>query len=178
MRNKHHPIEIVCYSDVYKDEIKKLISSIQQQEFNMGISLNDQPDLDAIPVFYQKNNGNFWIAKIKGTVVGTIGLIDIGNDMLALRKMFVQQEYRGREFGTGQLLLNTVLDWSADRGIKKIVLGTTEKFIAAQRFYEKNNFAEIKKSELPVTFPIMEVDVKFYECCVRQLPTGLHLNRV
>ena len=44
----------------------------------------------------------------------------------------------------------------------EVLLGTTEKFVAAQRFYEKNGFAEIEREELPVTFPLMAVDVKFY----------------
>jgi N-acetylglutamate synthase-like GNAT family acetyltransferase len=46
--------------------------------------------------------------------------------------------------------------------ISEIFLGTTEKFIRAQRFYEKNDFAEIQKQQLPKEFPVMEVDVKFY----------------
>ncbi|MES1217848.1 MAG: GNAT family N-acetyltransferase, partial [Bacteroidota bacterium] len=39
-------------------------------------------------------------------------------------------------------------------------------FIAAQRFYEKNGFKEIRKQELPETFPVMEVDIKFYRFSV------------
>ncbi|MGO7422080.1 GNAT family N-acetyltransferase, partial [Rhizobium ruizarguesonis] len=41
-------------------------------------------------------------------------------------------------------------------------LGTTDKFVAAHRFYEKNGFTEIAKSALPRTFPLMAVDSKFY----------------
>ena len=44
-----------------------------------------------------------------------------------------------------------------------ILLGTTEKFLAAQRFYEKNGFTEIQKDALPPKFPVMTVDVKFYK---------------
>jgi predicted N-acetyltransferase YhbS len=41
-------------------------------------------------------------------------------------------------------------------------LGTTAKFLAAHRFYEKNGFREIAQTELPASFPVMTVDTKFY----------------
>jgi RimJ/RimL family protein N-acetyltransferase len=53
--------------------------------------------------------------------------------------------------------------------VTEIYLGTTAEFLAAHRFYEKNGFKEIAKSQLPPAFPIMAVDTKFYK---QQLPTG------
>jgi N-acetylglutamate synthase-like GNAT family acetyltransferase len=156
-------IIIQSYTDDCKGAVINVILSIQQNEFGIPITLKDQLDLEDIPNFYQKNKGNFWIAKINDEVVGTVALLDIGNDCGALRKMFVKAEYRGREFGVGQSLLNTVLQWGKENQFKKTLLGTTEKFIAAQRFYEKNGFLEIDKKLLPPEFPMMQVDVKFYE---------------
>ena len=103
---------------------------------------------------------------IDDKIIGTISLLDIGNRKAALRKMFVDKNYRGKEFGVGQRLLNTLVDWSKRKGFTEIFLGTTEKFIAAQRFYEKNGFKEIEKRELPEAFPVMEVDIKFYRFSV------------
>lgn len=34
--------------------------------------------------------------------------------------------------------------------------------LAAHRFYEKNGFRELARSELPERFPVMAVDSKFY----------------
>ena len=159
-------INIEVYTDIYKNVVADLILVIQNSEFGIPISLENQPDLNAIPEYYQTNNGNFWIAKIKGEIIGTIALLDIGNQHGALRKMFVNKNPRGKETGVGQKLLNTLINWTRYKGFKEIYLGTTEKFLAAQRFYEKNGFKEIGKQELPVSFPIMEVDVKFYRFCL------------
>jgi hypothetical protein len=41
------------------------------------------------------NNGNFWVALYEGKVVGNISLLDIGNQQVALRKMFVEKEFQG-----------------------------------------------------------------------------------
>jgi|SRR5436190_13158935 len=153
---------IQVYSPIYQQQVINLILSIQQTEFGIPITLEAQPDLENIPSFYQRDNGNFWLAIVENSVVGTIALSDIGNSRGALRKMFVHKDYRGKESGTGQTLLNTLLEWARENDFKEILLGTTEKFIAAQRFYEKNGFLEIDKKSLPKEFPVMEVDVKFY----------------
>ncbi len=153
---------IEAYTDINKKDVAALILHIQNDEFDIPITLEMQPDLNEIPGFYQINSGNFWIAKSDSKIIGTISLLDIGNRKGALRKMFVDKDYRGKEFGVGQKLLNTLVDWAREKGFTEIFLGTTEKFIAAQRFYEKNGFKEIEKQDLPGTFPVMEVDSKFY----------------
>lgn len=159
-------LSIEIYTDTYKDRVTDLILYIQNEEFEIPITAKQQPDLNKISGFYQKNNGNFWIAKIGEKVIGTIALLDIGNNKGALRKMFVARDYRGKEFGIGQNLLNNLIIWAKHRGITEIFLGTTEKFIGAQRFYEKNGFVEIQKQNLPGEFPVMHVDVKFYKFSV------------
>ena len=159
-------INIDTYSNIYKQEVANLIVDIQKNEFGVPINLEEQPDLKEIPRVYQINNGNFWIASVTNIVIGTIALLDIGNGRGALRKMFVKKEYRGKEFSVGQGLLNTLFEWAKQKGFSEILLGTTEKFIAAHRFYEKNGFIQIEKELLPKGFPIMKVDVKFYKYIV------------
>jgi GNAT superfamily N-acetyltransferase len=161
-------INIEIYSDLYRQSVPDLILNIQQHEFGIPITLEQQKDLKDIPAFYQVNNGNFWVAIDNGMVVGTIALLDIGNGRGALRKMFVKAEYRGKEYGTGQKLLNTLLEWARHKMFTEILLGTTEKFIAAHRFYEKNKFIQIEKESLPEEFPIMPVDVRFYQYLINK----------
>jgi N-acetylglutamate synthase-like GNAT family acetyltransferase len=148
--------------------VASLIIPIQQHEFGISITLDAQPDLLDIAGFYQKDNGNFWVAETEGVIVGTIGLLDIGNNQAALRKMFVAENFRGPELGIAKQLLNALLNWAMSKKFAQIYLGTTAKFLAAHRFYEKNGFLEVQKSELPPTFPIMVVDTKFYSRILAQ----------
>ena len=94
------------YSDRFTEQVIDLILNIQQKEFNVPITAADQPDLQNVREYYQKGNGNFWIVIDNGRVAGTIGLIDIGNSEIALRKMFVHQDYRGKEKATAQKLMD------------------------------------------------------------------------
>jgi GNAT superfamily N-acetyltransferase len=160
-------IQIIPYQTQYQTQAIALILKTQQQEFGLPITLEDQHDLLNIPNFYQIGNGNFWIALDREKVIGTIAAIDIGNNQLALRKMFVDVKYRGKEIGVGQQLLNSLLNWAQTRNICNIYLGTVDVFQAAHRFYEKNGFTAISRDELPLTFPTMAGDTMFYWLSLR-----------
>lgn len=155
---------IETYHDEYCEAVGKLIVGIQNGEFGIPITYDDQPDLKEIPHFYQKNKSNFWIALDRGALIGTIALIDVGNHNCLLRKMFVHKDYRGAEKAVGQALLDTLLAWCHEKDIHHIYLGTTDKFQAAQRFYEKNGFQNVAESELPEIDPRirMKVDNRYY----------------
>ncbi|WP_434729861.1 GNAT family N-acetyltransferase [Rhizobium binae] len=159
-------IEVRPFAEGDADDVLSLILPIQREEFGIDITADAQPDLRVIPDFYQSGKGQFWVAVEDGAIVGTVGLKDIGNNQAALRKMFVAAEVRGREHGVAALLLDRLLVHSRDAGLTDIFLGTTDKFVAAHRFYEKNGFAEIAKSALPRAFPLMAVDSKFYRYMV------------
>lgn len=155
-------IEIQAYRPEHAQGVVDVILPIQQEEFGIPITLEGQPDLKDIAGFYQKGHGNFWVALDGGKVVGTISLLDIGNAQVALRKMFVAASHRGKEHGTAARLLEGAIAWARAQGVRQIFLGTTDKFLAAHRFYEKNGFQLIEKSTLPPAFPVMVVDSRFY----------------
>jgi len=154
---------IVPYDEVFHQDLARMVLNIQQNEFGIQITLEDQPDLTDIPGFFLTGNGNFWLALRDGGVVGCIALKDIGKGRGALRKMFVDARYRGASYGIGQGLLDVLLDWAREKGFEEILLGTTDKFLAAHRFYERNGFVATPKSSLPQEFPVASVDSIFYQ---------------
>jgi len=155
-------IEIQPFETKYESEVIQLILSIQRDEFGIPITAEDQPDLRIIPDFYQSGNGDFLVAVSGQSVVGTIALKGIGNGQAALRKMFVAAPFRGREYQVAARLLTKLLTDAVSHGVSEVFLGTTGKFVAAHRFYEKHGFREITAKELPASFPRMGFDDKFY----------------
>lgn len=161
-------IKITTYSDKYRQQTIDLVLDIQRNEFGVPATLEEQPDLNDIPAFCKQWKGEFWLAlNNNDEVIGTIAILDIDNQQGALRKMFVRADHRGKQFGVGLALLDGLFGWAAQKGMKEVFLGTTEMFVAAHKFYEKNKFDEIAKSELPATFPAMSLDVKFYRRMVK-----------
>lgn len=156
-------LDIALFHPSHADAVARLVLSIQRDEFGMAITLADQPDLLDIAGFYQRGSGQFWVALDGNEVVGTVGLLDIGGQACALRKMFVAPGHRGRQHRAAQHLLDGLVEWATAQEQRQLYLGTTEQFQAAHRFYEKNGFAEIGKAALPLSFPVMAVDTKFYQ---------------
>jgi len=155
---------IVEYEERYHEQVVALVSPIQQIEFNVPISAEEQPDLMDISGTFQKGDGNFWICVCDGELVGCVGLVDIGEQCAALKKMFVRSDRRGKGIGISSALLNKAKQWCLEKRIKTIYLGSVAQMKAAHRFYEKNGFCEISVDELPANFPIVSVDTKFYVC--------------
>jgi N-acetylglutamate synthase-like GNAT family acetyltransferase len=137
-----------------------LVLSIQQQEFGLSITVDEQPDLLHVSAYYQRAQGNFWVASDNGQIVGTIGLLDVGDNHGVIRKMFVAARHRGT--GVAAELLQTCLTWARMARLTEVMLGTTERMKAAHRFYEKWGFVEVTAASLPSSFPRMQVDTKFY----------------
>lgn len=156
-------MEIVLRPFVAGDEeqVVSLISGIQREEFGMGIRPEDQPDLFDISGVYQRGNGNFWVAFEGRRLVGAVALLDIGEGLGALRKMFVAGDMRG-DCRVASSLLAILLSFARRREVRVVYLGTAPHFCAAHRFYEKNGFTEVGRASLPPSFPIMDVDSKFY----------------
>lgn len=148
-------------------QVIDIILPIQQIEFNVPITIEDQPDLHDIETNYHQTGGGFWGAMVDGELVGTIALIATGHQAGAIRKMFVKKDFRGKELGLAQQLLNQLIAYCKANQITDLYLGTVDKLAAAIRFYERNNFKQIKKTDLPSYFPVMNADNVFYH---------LHLN--
>lgn len=162
------PVVVETYSPRHHDGVVALVLAIQQQEFGVPITYDDQPDLQDPARFFSIGASRFFVAMAEqNEVIGTIGLLDIGDDIGVIRKMFVRADQRGPAGGVASALLDALLAHARAKGLHELVLGTTAAYLAAHRFYEKRGFAQIDRSELPPAFPHVAVDVRFY-----RLPLG------
>jgi N-acetylglutamate synthase-like GNAT family acetyltransferase len=155
-------IDIRSYELRDQQAVIDLILGIQQGEFGLDITLEGQPDLLMVKDFYQHDAGNFWVATDQDKVIGTIALIDAGQGLGALRKMFVNSAYRGSEYGVATRLLETLLIWAREHGLKEVYLGTVDALRRAHRFYEKSGFTNVAPEDVPAHFPRMKPDSIFY----------------
>ncbi|MPS64486.1 MAG: GNAT family N-acetyltransferase [Chryseobacterium sp.] len=154
-------LEIKTINNTYSESIIDLILNIQQKEFNVPITIEDQPDLMQIEEFYVASGGNFWGAFKDGELVGTIALVKFDKNAAAIRKMFVKKEFRGKKHNIAQQLLEVLIAYCHENGIEEVYLGTVSILKAALRFYERNHFKIINKEELPAKFPLMSADNVF-----------------
>jgi GNAT superfamily N-acetyltransferase len=167
------PFTVLPLTNAYSAKIVDLVLPIQQKEFNVPISIASQPDLLDIESAYFRTGGHFWGAIATGqaqtsppiadgTLLGTVALIAIGHHAGALRKMFVRKEFRGKELGVAQRLMDALIDYCLENDIHRIYLGTIDTMKAAHRFYERNGFTLIEKAGLPDYYPNMPTDNMYY----------------
>lgn len=161
-------VTIQQLDNTYSDQLIDLILTIQQKEFNVPITIDDQPDLKQIESFYMVPGGNFWGAFIDGELVGSIALVKFDEREGAVRKMFVKKEFRGKELNIAQELLEVLIVFCRENGIDHIYLGTVNVLKAAMRFYERNHFVQVEKENLPARFPLMNADNVFYSLNINQ----------
>ncbi|WP_044199338.1 GNAT family N-acetyltransferase [Dyadobacter tibetensis] len=154
-------IKLIPFESQYQESLVTMILDIQQKEFNVPITREEQPDLYQIDSFYRGGGGEFWLATQSGEVIGSIALIHIGNQQGVIRKMFVKKDFRGKEFGIAKRLLDELVARARQMGLTDIYLGTVHQLQAAIRFYEKNGFERIEKTSLPPKFPLIPIDDVF-----------------
>lgn len=164
----HFEIDFLNNNDI--PEIIALILPIQQIEHQVPVTIEDQPDLLDIEKYYNKRGGGFWGIKQQGVLLGTIALIKMeAGQGGVIRKMFVQKEYRGKELGLAQKLLEHLIIYAKQADMDHLYLGTFHTLKAALRFYERNGFVQIEKATLPSHFPIMEVDDVFFHLTLNNI---------
>lgn len=115
---------IVRFTPAYYDGVISLISIIQNREYNVVITHEEQPELQDVLSFYGSGSSAFWVALDEESVVGSIGFLDLGAGRAALRKMYVRQDRRGPKAGYARRLLETLLDHAAQVNVNRIYLGT------------------------------------------------------
>lgn len=147
-------IEITPYYKKHQIEINTLIENISKEFENSIFSSNTSKT--------KKTLDKYWVATKDDLVIGTIGIIKLRRKNVILKSMFVQKEYRGKDKGVAKLLLQTALNWLKKEKVNKVFLGTMTQFKAAHRFYEKNNFYRIDRSQLPFDFINNPIDDIFY----------------
>jgi RimJ/RimL family protein N-acetyltransferase len=146
-------VSIVVFEDNHQSDIDKMMATITE-EFPEPISRPKvKGQLQQLPE-------NYWVALVESKVIGTIALSPIENDSVVLKRMFLNKRFRGQ--GIALLLLNTAIKWSNTNKIDTIYLGTMTQFQAARRFYERNGFQQIARTDLPQGFPLNPVDSIFY----------------
>jgi GNAT superfamily N-acetyltransferase len=148
-----------------QNKVKNFVLNIQNNEFLLGFSEMDQPDLIDIAHFYR--DGGFWTAKSQNEIVGTIGLQKIDAYNAVLRKMFVKKELRGRELSIAQRLFDILFEDAKMKGFQTIWLDTPAVATASHQFYERNGFVQSDKQNLPNGYVFPDKNSKIYKLTVK-----------
>jgi GNAT superfamily N-acetyltransferase len=105
------------------------------------------PDLYDLAQRYGRARGAFWVARLHGRVVGSVGVERLPDGRAELHRLYLDAALRGR--GVGRALVDTVLGWCRAAGIRRLTLWSDTRFDRAHRLYEGMGFTKTGERELP-----------------------------
>jgi GNAT superfamily N-acetyltransferase len=105
------------------------------------------PDLFQLERRYARPAGAFWVARLAGEVVGSVGVERLPDGRAELHRLYLDATLRGR--GVGRALVETVLEWCREAGIGRLTLWSDTRFDRAHRLYEAMGFTQTGERELP-----------------------------
>lgn len=99
------------------------------------------PDLLQFDAYYTAPRGAFWVVREDARVVGSVGVERLDARTAELHRLYVDSSLRGR--GLGRTLVETVLAWSREQGIRRLVLWSDTRFENSHRLYRSLGFAQL-----------------------------------
>ena len=95
-----------------------------------------------LEVFSEAKRNAFWVVESANEIVGSFGIESHGVSDTELRRMYLDERYRG--LGIAQRMLDFAEAEARVLGFTKMILSTAQIQKAADRFYRKSGFRQIQ----------------------------------
>ena len=93
-------------------------------------------------VFSEAKKNAFWVVESSAEVVGSFGIESRTETATELRRMYLDRAYRGS--GNAKRMLDCAEDRARTLGFSKMLASTAEIQRAADRFYRRNGFRQVR----------------------------------
>jgi putative acetyltransferase len=113
-------------------------------------------DAARMPGPYVPPQGGIWLAEADGAGIGCVALRPLTERVAEVKRMFVNQAWRGR--GVGRALLEALIIGARARGYSTLRLGTLDDMIAAQTLYSSLGFTPTERYRADEL-----INTRFYE---------------
>ena len=98
-------------------------------------------ELEHFPDKYREPDGAFFVAKVRNTVAGCVGIKKIADGICEMKRLFVRDEYKGQ--GVGKHLVDAIILEAKRKGYLCMRLDTLTRMDKALALYRKFGFKEI-----------------------------------
>ena len=95
-----------------------------------------------LEVFSDAKRNAFWVVESATEIVGSFGIESRSFDQTELRRMYLDEGYRG--LGIAQRMLDCAQTEARALGFTKMIVSTAQIQKAADRFYRKSGFRQIR----------------------------------
>jgi GNAT superfamily N-acetyltransferase len=122
---------------------RELAPAGMEKLFEQYIALTIDGELKQLPeVFSGAKRNAFWVVENANQIVGSFGIESRGAGDTELRRMYLDRGYRGS--GIAQRMLDCAEAEARSLGFTKMIVSTARIQKAADRFYRKSGFRQIR----------------------------------
>ena len=122
---------------------RQLAPAGMEELFEQYIAMTIDGELKQLAeVFSEAKRNAFWVVESTNEIVGSFGIESHGVTDTELRRMYLDEGYRGA--GIAQRMLDYAQAEARALGFTKMILSTAQIQRAAERFYRKSGFLEIE----------------------------------
>jgi len=133
--------QIKEYEKKYSKQINEFVIGIYIDEYGFEEHRKNLEKHDND--YYHKSGGKLLVALDENeNIIGTIAICKINNEEVELKRFYVRKDYRGT--GLSDKLYEKVINICKENKIRRIFLGTFEKFEKEIKFYIKKGFNEVE----------------------------------
>jgi GNAT superfamily N-acetyltransferase len=95
-----------------------------------------------LEIFSDAKRNSFWVVESANGIVGSFGIESRSFNQTELRRMYLDKDYRG--LGIAQRMLHHAQAEARALGFTKMIVSTAQIQKAADRFYRKSGFRQIR----------------------------------
>jgi GNAT superfamily N-acetyltransferase len=124
------------------------------KEFGYYYEAVTDADLDDPQKYYIESGGMFYVLLDNNKIIGTIGILNPGNNIAELKRLYVDKSFRNK--GYGSQLIDKAIQFCKETGFKTIKLNSDRIFEDAHKLYIQKGFKIVKEDnedfymELPI----------------------------
>lgn len=126
--------------------VKNLILSILKKEYPFDQSAYQDSDINDISGTYSGEGNAFFVIEKDGKIAGAVGIKKDEKESALIRRLFVDENYRNKGFGT--LLLKKAIEFCASEGYGEITFRATDRMASGMELLKKTGFTEKENLEV------------------------------
>ena len=138
--------KVRSYKDIDKNKVFRLHSFALKKANAFFKHGHWDEDFKNIEKIYVKNNGEFLVGFLNNKLIAMGALKRISKNVAEIKRMRTHPKFQRKGFG--QIILSRLEEKARKLGYKILQLDTTIKQTAAQKFYQKKGYKEVKRGFL------------------------------
>lgn len=139
-------ISVRRFQNEDENTVIELIKAIMNQEFRGDQAAYPTEDIQNIHKAYSGLGEAFFVATDGTKIVGTVAIKKEDGRIALLRRLFVANDYRGRQIGVK--LIDEALEFCDKVGYDEIVFRATSQMVGAIKLCQKKGFVQRAKLQL------------------------------